>query len=578
MERPTSTLASTIVFGVAFALFALCTPSVGWDVAAGHAALAAQHDHLAAAPLFGALAAAAADLPVGEVGFRVNLMSALLGALTLAGVVKAARAWLPRDPVAGVIGAVLLALAPPFREAVGFASPSILAACGVVWMLAMALDKRALPALAWAGVVVGSSPWLGLVLVVVALVWFAKTGVNRSSLALAVAALGVLAIALWATAIGRFPSPALRFSTVIASSAQGAAAIVVGSGLLGIAFGAATGLPSARWVAIVLLATLVGASAGDPSPAPLLAVFAIGIAVIPSAIVRAIARAVDARRRELVVGGAGVPLVLMALLVGPALGVDDPRGAPSRLANDLIGSLPPGPGAIVLTRTTPWSAVNYEQAVAGARPDLVLAPMMPPEVADGVVVRHLREKNIIGSDKPALGRLDPSRAVPRGRGFQLQLDQATIAVPPPPPATYASTIGERQAVTLALTRARYEANAGRLDAAARAAGLTSRFRAADLAMLATSAPSPTRPPLYGFVPHFPEEPIRVSLELFGDDLAWVAGLEQPAVDTPRSRKLHALWREVLLGIRKADDPEIIALGPDAVAATAELTTALLKRP
>jgi hypothetical protein len=582
VERHASTLASTIVFALALVLFVICTPSVGWDAAAGHAALAAHHDHLAAAPLYGVIASAAADLPFGEVGFRVNLLGAVLGALTLAGVVAAARAWLPKDPVAGVVGAVLLALAPPFRDAVGFATPSILAACGVVWMLAALLEKRPVAALAWAGVIVGSSPWLGLVLFVVAVVWLAKPRADRSQLALVIAAVGVVVVVLWATAIGSFPALEPSFGAVVAGSAHGAAAIVIGSGLLGITFGAATGLPAARGVVLVLLATIAGAVAADPSPAPLLAILAVGIAVIPSAIVRA----VSAPRRELVVVGAGIPLVLMALLVGPAFGVDDPRGAPTRLANDLIGSLPPGPGAIVLTRATPWAAVSYEKRVAGARPDLALAPLMPPSDADALIVGRLRNKDLVVSDVPALGRLDPMRAVPRGRGFQIQLVEAARAVPPPPPATYASAIGEQQAVVLALTRARYEAGSGRLDAAARAAGLTSRFRAADLALLATTAPSPARPPLFGFIPRFPDEPARVRLELFGDDLAWAAGLEQPeaegrrgeSIDAPRSRKLHALWREMLFGTRKPDDPAIAALGPEAVAATQELVSALGKRP
>jgi hypothetical protein len=267
----------------------------------------------------------------------------------------------------------------------------------------------------------------------------------------------------------------------------------------------------------------------------------------------------------------------MALVVGPSLSVDDPEGAPARLATDVIGALPGGPGVIVLTDATRLGAVGYERTVAGARPDLSLAPLAPPEVADAVIVQHLRSGDTAGADVPALGRLEPRRAMPRNRGFQIQLPEATVAVPPLPPATYASAIGEQQSVELAVTRARYEAGGGHLDAAARAAGLTTRFRAADLAVLATTVPSRERPALYGFVPSFPDEPARVRLELFGDDLAWVAGLEQPALAAPPSRHLHALWREVLRGMRKPDDPAIAALGPAAVAATSEMLAAVGKK-
>ena len=36
------------------------------------------------------------------------------------------------------------------------------------------------------------------------------------------------------------------------------------------------------------------------------------------------------------------------------------------------------------------------------------------------------------------------------------------------------------------------------------------------------------------------------------------------------RQLHALWTEIFLGTKKADDPAIAALGPRAVDATKEM--------
>ena len=52
----------------------------------------------------------------------------------------------------------------------------------------------------------------------------------------------------------------------------------------------------------------------------------------------------------------------------------------------------PGPGTIVLTRPTPWAAVSYEKAVAGSRPDLVLAPLMASKDADEIMVGRLRKR------------------------------------------------------------------------------------------------------------------------------------------------------------------------------------------
>jgi len=202
-------------------------------------------------------------------------------------------------------------------------------------------------------------------------------------------------------------------------------------------------------------------------------------------------------------------------------------------------------------------------------------PPMAATASDALVADALRAKQLAVADVPAFGRLDPTRALARGRGFELRGDKPEIVDAPPEPARYGSAIGERQAIALAISRGRYEAGNGRLDAAARAAGLTARFGAAELAMLATTAPTRERPALFGFLPRLDDPELGSwRLELFGDDLAWVAGIEQPRVDAPPSRKLHGLWRELLSGRRTADDPEIAALGPGAVAATRELLAAM----
>ena len=65
------------------------------------------------------------------------------------------------------------------------------------------------------------------------------------------------------------------------------------------------------------------------------------------------------------------------------------------------------------------------------------------------------------------------------------------------------------------------------------------------------------------------------LDVFGDDLAWVAGIDVKPVESPMPRKLHALWREIFLGTKKPDDPAIAALGPRAVAATNEMIKELV---
>ena len=122
--------------------------------------------------------------------------------------------------------------------------------------------------------------------------------------------------------------------------------------------------------------------------------------------------------------------------------------------------------------------------------------------------------------------------------------------------------------------ARHEAASGRLDAAARAAGLAARGHAADLAVLAATIPTKARPALFGFLPLDAQPPGPWLLDVFGDDLAWVAGLELPRADSPMPRELHTLWTEIFLGKRQPNDPAITALGPAAVAATNDMVKEL----
>ena len=549
----------------------------GWTSASGDALLAAHLERPASAPLYGLVGGAVVHLlPVGEPGFRLAVANAALGVLVLLGVMRVARVLLPRDPIAGAAAAILLGLAPPFRDAAGLAGPAMLGACGAVWAVALAIEaarepapRRAVGALACAGIALGAAPWLGALLAASIAAGLARARpAYRGVLAAGLGVLGALVAAMWLGAAGRLPAAAPDLPAVVAATGRGAAGVVVGAGLAGAAFAALTGLPAAGWLAAALAVAAGHAIAFDHDPVALLALLAAGAALVPGALVRVVASssAAAGARRHLAALAAGAPLVGVALLAGPAVSVDDPGDAPARLANDLVGELPPGPGLVVATRDPSWMAIRYAQAIAGARPDLALAPL--GRVADTDAIEALRRGYLAASDAPAFGRLDPRRALPRGRGFQLLAEPPHTGAPVPPPARYASAIGARMSIALALARARYERAHARLDAAARAAGLVDRFRAADLALLSVAAPTRARPALFDFVPPLDGDPgERWLLDLFGDDLAWLAGLPQPEVDRPAERALHALWRRVWRGELRPGDPAIAELGPPAVLAT-----------
>lgn len=542
-----------LTFGLVLVALVLdATGGPGWGIASARAVLAARMDHTAGVPLYDVLASVAALLPFGEVGFRVQLLGALLGALTAVGVLEAARALVPKDPLAALAGIVVLVLAPPFRES----SPALLAACGTAWALARAGTLLGLVACA---IVVGSAPYLGVVL---AALIASKTPRDEWPMGLAI--LGVTAIALWLGAEGRLPGIHPSLASAIHETQGGA--IVVGAGLIGIGFGALTGLPRARELAIVAVVVALDEILVGGAGATLLAVLAIGIAVLPAAIVRA----AGTERRTVVAMIATVPLAAAALLLGVTR--ERPGSTPTRLVDDLTADVPAGPGVFVATRAPSYEALQYEASVAGARPDLTLVPPLPPQQADVIVAEAIRADKIAAADAAAFGRLDVKRVIPRGRGFQLIGDLPDHGEPIVAPATYPTALGAEESAMLALERARHEAASGRLDAAARAAGLTDRFHAADLAVLAATIPSKERPALFGFLPLDTPPPGRWLLDVFGDDLAWVAGLELPALHDgePMPRRLHTLWTEIFLGKRKPDDTAITSLGPEAVAATNEM--------
>ncbi len=581
MEARKLTWLTPVVFGVALvALILDAGAGPGWGASSAHVVLAARFEHVAASPLYDIIAGAVTTLlPAGEPGFRLGVLGALLGACMLAGVVAASRALLPKEPFAGVIAAALLIVAPPVRDAAAFASPSMLAAVGVIWAIVLALRfatvshaRDAIGALAACVLVIGSAPWLGALVTIAIIVWLAGSGA-RDGLVPAIAAIGVALVVLWFGASGSLPAVGTLGASLLAAG-RGSAAIVFGAGLAGLGFGALTALPRVRPVFATLVLVLAHEIViGGNAPA-LLALCGLGAAIIPGGVVRAVAPALEGLKRELLTLAAGVPLVGVAFATGATVTVDDPGSMPRELAHDLVDAIPPGTGVFVATRSASWLAIHHEIVVAGARPDLALVPPIAADQADAVVAAALRADRIVGSDAASFGRLDVTRATPRYRGFQLLAAVPTAPATVLPPAHYTSAIGEEQAILLALERARYEGANGRLDAAARAAGLERRFGAADLAVLGATAPSRDRPALFGLVPG---QLVYTQLgpwvlELFGDDLAWVAGIPIPALaaNAPIARRLHAKWRDILLGTATPDDPDLAALGPLAVEATRKL--------
>jgi hypothetical protein len=571
------------VLATAFVVLILdASGGAGWAVTSTRAVVAARLEHSASAPLYDLLAGIAALVPVGEPAFRLGLLGALLGAATLAGIVAALRALVPKEPAAGVIGALLVLFAPPFRELL--ATPNVLAACGTVWVLAFVLadareksSRDVAAALFASALVIGSAPWLGLALAI----FVGVLARRRFRIVVpAAGAIGILIVMWWFDARGEPPGFHFDLAAAVAATGHGAGAIVIGAGLLGLGIAGATALPRARILATVAAIVALHEVFVGGAAAAVLAVLGVAASIVPAALVKLVAETFTGAKRAAAVLACGIPLVLASLGTGAALVTDDGT-APRRLAADLTDDLPPGPGTFIATRTPAYFALQYERAIAGARPDLDLVPPLPPDRADVIAADGLRAGRLVAADAAAFGRLDAQRARPRGRGFQLlgEAPGASLeATRVDPPAHYATAIGADEGLVLALERAQLEAANGHLDRAARAAGLvapeSARFGAADLALLAETAPSRARPALFGFLPltTLPRGPWLA--DAFGDDLAWMAAIQPPKLPltAPMPRRLHAMWRQIFEGKMQSDSLEITTLGPAAVAAT----TAMMK--
>jgi hypothetical protein len=591
--------AAALGLGLALAVATLGAP--GWGPAADLALAAHGLDGGVAPgqPAYALLGKLATLVPVGDIGWRIAALSVIAVVAALAGVIALARALVPDERLAGPIAAAVAATAPAVLGAATVAGTGGVLAALAVWAVALAVRARrgaptAVGALALAAAATAIHPLAGggLLGVVAAAV------VRGRGRALAAAALLAAVAPLWWLVVVRagpagpdlsarlaslltLEDAGARLGAILAGLGAGSGAALLLAGLVGLGLGATTGLRGAA-LPLAAAAALVAAAALSPSgelTAAALLLLAAGLAPLAGAAARILARDPTPGGRLAIGGAAAAPVALLALLgPGHAAPIDPGGDVPARAARAVTGGLPAGPGVLILDAPALWSAARFERIVAGERPDLAIVARDAD--ADRLAAIQLQAGRPAGSDVAGVGRLDPRHAIPRGRAFQILAGPPPAPPPAPPaPAGWPGATGAALAEDLALARARYEAMIGRLDEAARAAGLAGeRFDAAELALLAAAVPSPARPAVHGFIP-----PLgggrAVARDLLADDLAWVAGLDAAPLPprAPPERRLHALWRDLLAGQRDADDPDLAALGPAAAQATAEMLTATGRR-
>lgn len=530
-------------------------------------------------------------VPIGDVAFRVAAVSAVAILAALAGLIALGRALVPDERIAGSIAAAVGVTAPAILAAGTTAGPDAIVAALVVWSTAFAVRARrgeatAVPAMALAVATLAFQPVVGLAVAATIGAAVIRTRVHALvTVALVAAVLPIWALVVarpgevadlpgWLTAGVSVQVAGTRAADLVTALGHGTGGPLLLAGVVGLGFGAVTGLRGAPLPLLVASGALVASvtvGGGPERAAPTMILLASGLAPLAGAIARSLAKQPTERSRVMIGVAASAPVVMLALIAPPVDLVDPGGDQPSSAARSVILTLPAGPGAVVLGEDALWSGARLEQAVGGERPDLTVVPRVPGAMV--LAVNALRAGRVVGSDVAAFERLDPRLAAPRDRGFQLLLEAPAGGEEPRPPPRWTGATGEQLAERVGLARASFEAGMGRLDGAAIAAGLVAsgRFDAGDLALLHAATPTAARPALYGYIPPLSAAD-RLGIEslLFGDDLAWVAGLDVPeatADDVPE-RRLAAAWRGLLTGSRVPEDPGLFVFGREAEIATA----------
>lgn len=405
-----------------------------------------------------------------------------------------------------------------------------------------------------------------------------------------------------------FDGYAGRFGGLWMLVGEGTGLGVLFAGFAGLAFATLTGLRGAGTVLAAAACVIAGAATQSyfnpdmPGYAlPAMLFLAAGIAPLVGAIVRTLPEAMH--DHPAVPYAAVLPIAILSGL-GPVARADD--GGAHRTDDALrhwdatVGAVPAGPAIYFANGDHALFPAQYERLVAGARPDVAIAnhelvhdiwflehikAMLPalyvPYVddlaidspAERLAAINLRAGVYVGGDLPAFGQLLSTHAAPRERGWRYSLtpiDAHQRESIPPAPARYTGGTGRRVAGHVALTRALWEAERGRLDRAARAAGLEEKL--GEHGMAALRKPT-TRPNLYAILPAHTRVFLYADWQTatLGDDLAWRAGLDRAPIAErePFERRLLSEWHALVDG----DDAalaRIAGFGHGAQLATARM--------
>ena len=417
-------------------LIAFVIASLGFAIGAAGGATWMDSGELAAAswqlgvahppghPAFAILGKLAALIPIGEIGFRIALLSSIAMGAAVASVVALAGVLVPRARLAAALAALLLALAPAVifnARRIEVYGPTLALVGWSLWAaVVMWRDGRPHPRLllltaGGLGLAAAIHPLIaaaaGLPIATIAV---ASYGARLRRLGAPALGAGLLGLATYLYLIVRAnaertpellwgdPSGAgaaldvitgsgyrgnfeatdalLRIDDVFAVAAEGTGRPLLLAGLAGLLLGAATRLRGAGLLLAVIAVTAIGAaiqSRINPDlrayMLPVLLASAVGVAITADAVARLIGSEGPLRlaSQAVVVGGLG----LFGFCGEP--GPDEPAlGDPadvSAIFDETVAAMPPGPGLYFANGDPSLFAALYAQLVAGDRPDIAVA-------------------------------------------------------------------------------------------------------------------------------------------------------------------------------------------------------------
>jgi hypothetical protein len=562
-------------------------PGVDWLDAGelGAAAYGLGVSHPPGQPLHALLGKLATLLPLGEVAFRVSVLSALAGAICVWGTFALARVLLPKATWPAWVAALLVAASPlTLGQAARLEVYAPLAALttwgalfAVRWLRGPRAPGDALAAAFAFALAAGLQPLSAIAVAApLALLLAVRAPLSLSARALATGALGLAvylylplrwlaeptSVVLWSDRRGFFSFVAgtayqqnfdlagllerLPGHLMLLGEGPGLALLVLGGA--GLLFGALTGLRGAA--PLLLTLPLVAATAAVQRvfhPAnpdihgyllPVVPLLGAGAAAFLDATARALG-AIGAAPGLLPLPG--LTLVGFLVFAGPRVHVGD-LGARGRddarvFAAETAFRMPPGPALYLTTSDHALFPALYEQAVAGERPDVAVA-------GDLLLASSWHLASLARTSPELAYAPDPDRTVaaaplaggelPRARFPATPLGWGFLYAPvpgaPSPPPRFEGELGRRIAAFVAIDRR------------------------------ALWHELPKRAPIFVFEPW--------EWELVLRDLLYEAGLPRPplAPDARFELRLLEAWHLALDG----DLSGVSSLDPEARAATVQM--------